>query len=115
MPKRTNIRLLFTAAFVFGFASLSPAEEFIIVNGLPCGTLCRAWMGIKLPPPHNEPATVQPPEAPRAEVESPKPRHEHRKAQKPKMARRKVERRETELAEQKPDSRAERRERSSDI
>jgi len=115
MPKRTNIRLLFTAALVFGFASLSPAEEFIIVNGLPCGTLCRAWMGIKLPPPHNEPATVQPPEAPRADVESPKPRHEHRKAQKPKMARRKVERRETELAEHRPDSRAERRERSSDI
>jgi hypothetical protein len=114
MSKRTNIRLLFTAAFVLGFAGLSSADEFIIVNGLPCGTFCRAWMGIKLPPPHDEPAPAAQPEAPRADVESPKPRHEHRKAQKPKMARRKVEHHETEVAERKADSLAERRERTSD-
>ena len=90
MSKRTNIRLLFAAALVFGLPSQSSAEEFIIVNGLPCGTLCRAWMGIKLPP-HEEPAPAAQPEAPRADVETPKPRHEHRKKQKPKMARRKVE------------------------
>jgi hypothetical protein len=114
MSKRTNIRLLFTAAFVLGFVGLSSADEFIIVNGLPCGTFCRAWMGIKLPPPHDEPAPAAQPEAPRADVESPKPRHEHRKAQKPKMARRKVEHHETEVAERKADSLAERRERTSD-
>ena len=109
MSKRTNLRLLFAVAFVFGFAGASPADEFIIVNGLPCGTFCRAWMGIKLPPPHEAPASVEQSEAPPADAEPANRRHEPHKALKPKMARHKLERRETEVAERKPDSRAERR------
>ncbi len=49
MRKLAFFRFAAIAAFVFGLSSLARSEEYIEVNGLPCGAFCRAWMGIKLP------------------------------------------------------------------
>ena len=89
MSKRRIARPLLAAVLVAGLSGAARADEYIIVNGLPCGTLCRAWMGIKLPP-HDEPPSADKAAAPRVEAEPAKPRHAHHKTQKPKLARRKT-------------------------
>jgi len=44
-----------TVAGLLAAAPSVEAEEYIIVNGLPCGSFCRAWTGLSVPAPH-EPA-----------------------------------------------------------
>ena len=49
MRVRANFIVAIATSGTISFSPFARAEEFIQVNGLPCGELCRAWMGIKLP------------------------------------------------------------------
>lgn len=93
------------AMAALGFFALSPAaraEEFINVNGLPCGEFCREWMGIKLPQREIRRDRQKPP-ALHAQTEEVK-RHELKKAHRLSSARRlaKKSAHSTALTEQAP-------------